>query len=59
MVLTGVGWRAGKMAVRKAVKRTGLVAVNWVLKMDGYMADCWAGRIVVLRIGLTADSMVG
>ena len=38
------------MTVKKAVKRDGLMAVNWVHKMVGWMADCWDGRMVVLMV---------
>ena len=47
------------MAVKKAAKRDGLMAVNWVHKMVGWMADCWAGRVVVLRVGSRVNYMAG
>ena len=40
------------MTVRMDVKGADSKVVNWGDKMVGQMADYWAGRMVVPRIGL-------
>ena len=46
--------RAGLTAVKTYVNRAGLRAINSVDYMVGSMANYWAGRMVVMRFGLTA-----
>ena len=42
------------MAVKTAAMRAGSTVVSWVNSMVGEMADCWAGRMVAMRVGWRA-----
>ena len=35
----------------------GKIAVNWVDKIVGWRADCWAGRMAMVRVVSRTDKM--